>query len=56
MTAIVPTRRTRKILAVPRLAVLRLRLRRRPRHAPEVPFDQSPGGPDVWLAGIRLGG
>lgn len=47
MTATVPTRRTKKIRSL-------LRLRRRPL-PPCAPGDRGPGGPDIWLAGLRLG-
>jgi hypothetical protein len=63
MTAIVPTRRTRTVLRLPRL-LHRSRLPRQshprrqpsPRSEPGAPADQGPGTPDVWLAGPRLGG
>ncbi|MCX4976968.1 hypothetical protein [Streptomyces sp. NBC_00620] len=51
MSATVPTPRVRKVFAL---------LRRRP-PGRDAPFDgrtpdREPGGPDVWLAGLRLGG
>ncbi|WP_330302612.1 MULTISPECIES: hypothetical protein [unclassified Streptomyces] len=60
MTTLVPTHRTRTFLALlpPRL---RRPMRRTPAAPPEsVPHGPAagdgPGAPDVWLAGLRLGG
>lgn len=46
MTATVPTRRTKKVLSLPRL-------RRLLRSG--APGGRGPVEPDIWLAGLRLG-
>ncbi|WP_369255638.1 hypothetical protein [Streptomyces sp. R35] len=59
MTTLVPMHRTRTVLAL-LLPRLRRPMRRTPAAPPESvphgPTGDGPGAPDVWLAGLRLGG